>query len=60
MFRWIQDFREANPHIKYFIFNWVLYSLLIMGSMAYVYIWMIYDRTIPKEENKQIQEEVQK
>lgn len=41
MFKWIQEFKEADPHLKYFIFNWALYGLMIIASTIYVYIQLI-------------------
>lgn len=54
MLKWIREYREANPHTKYFIFNWVLYSLMIIASMLYVYGWATYVRKSPYELKRQI------
>lgn len=48
IFGWLRSFRDANPHTKYFIFNWGLYGLMILASTIYVY----YRVTIEIKKNK--------
>ncbi|QLH37493.1 MAG: hypothetical protein HWD61_03320 [Parachlamydiaceae bacterium] len=52
MFNWIKQYREANPHTKYFILNWALYGLLIIASTLYVYGRLNYVRSTPSSEQQ--------
>lgn len=58
MFKWIRLYREADPHTKYFIFNWALYGFMIIASTVYVYARLNYVRkTPPVEQQKVVQTE---
>lgn len=53
---WIQDYREAAPETKWFIFNWVFYGVLTLGTLVYCYARLDFVRTGPQTEQTQIME----
>jgi len=61
MFKWIRQFKEANPHTKYFIFNWALYGVLLIVTTLYVYARLNYVRSTPPTTSQlEIQTKIQK
>lgn len=59
MFKWIQQFRDADPHTRYFIINWALYGILIVASTVYVYARLDYVRSTPPK-HKKTEQNIQK
>jgi len=45
MLQWIQNFRNASPQTKFFIFNWVVYGFMIVATMIYCYARLDYVRS---------------
>ncbi len=37
MLTWIEKYRKASAQTKFFILNWLLYGLLIVGSTLFCY-----------------------
>lgn len=37
MFKWIEQYREANPQTKYFVLNWLIYGIAIIVTTIYCY-----------------------
>lgn len=56
--KWIRQFREANSHTKYFIFNWFLYGFMIIASTVYVYARLNYVRSTPLSSSQQEKQQV--
>lgn len=53
MFKWIKQFKEADSHTRYFIFNWALYGFMIIVSTIYVYARLNYVRSTPPQNEQQ-------
>lgn len=45
MFNWIRQFRNATFHTQLFIFNWALYTLLLLATTIYCYARMDFTRS---------------
>lgn len=54
MFKWIQQYREANSHTKYFIINWALYGILIIASTIYIYVQLAYVKSSSTPDPQQV------
>lgn len=37
MRRWLVQWRKASGETKFFLFNWIIYSLLILATAIYSY-----------------------
>ena len=44
MMRWIEQFKEADPKTKSFIFNWFIYGLALVLTTVYCYSRINYAR----------------
>ena len=50
MFQWKTWLKKyaLESHTKYFLFNWILYAVLMIATTFYVYARMDYVRSGPK------------
>lgn len=46
--RWIEQFKEADPKTKSFIFNWFIYGLVLVLTTVYCYSRINYARDTEK------------
>lgn len=37
MFKWVKQYQTASRQTKYFIFNWIIYTLAIIITTVYCY-----------------------
>lgn len=45
MFKWIEEYQQANPQIKFFVINWVIYSIAILVTTVYCYARLDFVRS---------------
>lgn len=47
----LEKIRSINPHTRWFIFQWVVYFILMLVTTVYCYARLDYVRTQPPKEN---------
>lgn len=55
MFQWIKRFRQASGETKFFIFNWLIYGVMLIVTTMYCYGRLDYVRSYkitPKSHNQ--------
>lgn len=45
MFKWLDQYNEASPQIKYLILNWLVYGLVIIITTVYCYARLDFVRS---------------
>jgi hypothetical protein len=49
MFKWLEKY-GFEAHTRYFLFNWILYGIMVILSFVYVYARLDYVRSGPPVE----------
>lgn len=59
MFKWIEEYQEANPQIKYFIINWIIYGLAIIVTAVYCYARLDFVRSNKAPPSSTVEKSIQ-